>query len=347
MPEQSNDSIVSVRARLRALFDAADGEARRDVIVLAIDGIPFGFAATCWQRAELQKLRSVFPTTSSTAWLSSLTGEEVSEHGIPGVAFALSSGELINVYDYREELGPRPRSNIFTDAADAGYAPIAVLGDLAPLDCTWRELLLQGAERTGGTAFFGKPEHSPEEIPDLVRQEIESARERGSRQPKFIWCFIDADLHIHRHGYDLALEQCLKGLEVLAIELAEGGAIVASHSDHGLIKTKPDPALQELLLEAERHCDRPMGGAGRTRWLYPSEGRKDSLLAMLRKRVPAGIRVEESGFFFPAGSKPEVRAGSIFIIAEGDHFLMPEGHQYEHGSLTNEELFVPFALWRQ
>src|SRR5207245_312786 len=99
--------IASFREHVRALL-AND---RRDVIVLAVDGIPYELARTVWRRAHITRARSVFPTTSSTAWLTSLTGESVDAHGIPGVVFEVD-GALVDVYSYTGSLGDAPR-NLF------------------------------------------------------------------------------------------------------------------------------------------------------------------------------------------------------------------------------------------
>jgi hypothetical protein len=346
MPDRAPASITSVRGRLRDLFDAGELAARRDLIVLAVDGIPFDLATAVWEHAELERLQSVFPTTSSTAWLSSLTGLDVQEHGIPGVAFAEGEGDLVNIYTYQGALGEIAGGNIFTDARSAGYRPLAILGDLATLDCTWRSQLLDGASLHGRSQFFAGAGHGPGDVPQLVRAEIESARSEEICTPRFIWCFIDADLYIHRQGYDEPLVACLTDLEELACELAQDGAVVVAYSDHGLIRTTTCPALTSLLDEAQEHCDRPMGGAGRTRWLYPADGKSDLLATLLTERAPPDVRVARSSLFFPPGSLASSRAGPVVLIAEGERFLVPDGYLYDHGSLTDQELSVPFAVWK-
>lgn len=337
-------SITSVRERIRSLLAEAAASGGADLLVLAVDGIGFSLAAEAWPAAETECLRSVFPTTSSTAWLSSLTGDDVSSHGIPGVAFAGPDGELINLYAFNGPLGSARRGNIFSDAAEARFSPMAVLGDLAGLDCSWRELLLDGAMRCGRQRLFGAPDVRPSDVSPLLEAGIREAVAAGPA-PRLIWCFIDADLYIHRHGYDEAMLGFLRDIEALALAFAAKGTIVAAHSDHGLVPTRHDPGLATLLQGLEPYCERPMGGAGRTRWLYPRAG-SEPLVEKGLASLPAEVRVAASSDYFRPGSAAHSRAGSILLIAEGEHFLAPDAYRYEHGSLTAGELDVPFAIWR-
>src|SRR5690349_20450058 len=83
------------------LADEVRSGTRRSVVVFAVDGITNDFALRCWPNAAVSRMHSVFPSTSSSAWLTSLTGLGVASHGVPGVVFKSPGGELINVFQYR------------------------------------------------------------------------------------------------------------------------------------------------------------------------------------------------------------------------------------------------------
>lgn len=341
-------SIVSFRAQVRDLL-AAPATAGRHVIVLGVDGIPCDLARRAWRGAQVREARSVFPTTSSTAWLSALTGARVDEHGVPGVMFAApdAGDALIDVYTYQGSLGVAPDGDLFSDAARAGYTPVAILGDLEDTHCTWRDWLVHRAQRVGGHRFFSGPDATSD--PDALGQRLEAAVAHALAAhpgPCLVWCFLDADRHIHRHGYDDALLGFLARLDAIAGAWARDGAVVLAHSDHGLVPTQHDPAIAGTIdrVAAAHGC--ALGGAGRTRWLYAAPDREDRVRSELARQLPATVRIDPADAWFAPGSLARRRVGSIVLIAEGEGFLAAEGVRFEHGSVTARELSVPIAAWR-
>lgn len=325
--------IASFRRRVGSVLDG------RDVVVLAVDGIPRDLARRVWPRARVTPARSVFPTTSSTAWLTSLTGQSVDEHGIPGVVFPVEEGgELINIYTYGGALGPSP-DNVFTDARSRGYTPMVILGDLEDTKCTWRDLLVHGAERITGHPFYSRGALDPQGLADQLAAAVDRAR-ASADGPRFVWCFIDADHHIHRHGYDGALLDFLARVDTLAAEWSRE-AIVVGHSDHGLVRTRHDAGIADAI--ARTGC--ATGGAGRTRWLYVDPGSEARVRDDLSRRLPPSVQIRHADELFAPGSLARRRVGPIVLIADGENFLADGEYLYEHGSLTETELDVAFAEW--
>jgi Type I phosphodiesterase / nucleotide pyrophosphatase len=339
-------SIASFRRQVQAILASRSGP-QRHVIVLGVDGIPYELARQVWRRAHLSRARSVFPTTSATAWLTSLTGEAVDSHGIPGVVFAVpDDGPLIDVYTYQGPLGDAPPEDLFSDAARAGYTPVAILGDLEDTRCTWRDLLVHRAHRVHGHPFFARLDGAldPQALADRLAAAVEHALS-SHPGPCLVWCFVDADRHIHRRGYDPAMLTFLEIIDELAAEWARDATVIA-HSDHGLVATRHDPLVADVLervIAAER-CR--MGGAGRTRWLYVEPSAERRVRDELLSRLPASIRIHHADELFAPGSPARRRVGSIVLVAHGEDFLAADGVRFEHGSMTEAEFDVPVAEWR-
>jgi hypothetical protein len=341
--------ITSFRERLASLIRSQSDHERRDVVVLGVDGIPFDLGRACWSGAQVWGMRSVFPTTSATAWLSSLSGADVATHGLPGVVFKLdgAADALVNVYEYRGPLGCPDGGNIFSDARDSGYLPVSIRGDLESIDCSWRELLLRHSDSLAGFRFYTSQQHlTPEELCSrLLRSITETLETAIAGRPRLLWCFVDADQHIHHYGYDAELTDFLQRLDILAGLLVQRGLIVVAHSDHGLVRTQHEPAIQQQLdrMEAEFGC--VLGGAGRTRWVYCSADQQVTVRERLERRLPSSVRVHPADAFFPPHSLARARVGDLILVATGDEFITFDGYQFDHGSDTDTELDVPLAVW--
>lgn len=340
-------STTAFRGRVAGLLEReAATAAPRDVVVLAVDGIRLDLAVDAWSEARIEKLRAVFPTTSSTGWLSSLSGLDVDAHGVPGVVFRLGSGAAINVFEFDGELGSAATENVFGDATALGYEPLAVGGDLDAYPCAWLDLLLRGARRLAGYRFWATEElREPEEICADVRRAVAEARALRQGRPVFVWCFTEPDRHVHRFGYDGAVVRFLELVGELAADLAGDGAVVVAHADHGLTPTTHDERLERTLDRLSARYGFEAGGAGRVRWLYPRAGDRE-LREALARELPDSVRVLDADSLFAPGSLARSRVGDIVLLAEGDSFPTSPGYAFDHGSLTAAEVDVPLAEWR-
>jgi hypothetical protein len=338
--------LTAFRGHIRRLIEREARGRNRNIVILGLDGIPYDIAAMHWPKADVRPMTSVFPTTSSTGWLSSLTGAEVRQHGIPGVVFKLAEagGQLVNVFSYKGQLVHEATGNIFSDAAAHGYQPIAVLGDLEPLPCTWRDILLEGSQRIEGHRFYTAAEETPAALRRALTDAIAAASAASDpSRPRLVWCFIDCDLRIHRTGYDDEVLQFLGHVEGIAAELLQQDTVVVAHSDHGLTRTRHDDRVASTIEQATTDYGCLMGGAGRTRWLYPRSGTCTSLLNYLKQQMPPSVFVYHT--LRPHDSLVAPRAGEILLVAQGEDFITQDGYTFDHGSLTAAELTVPVAEW--
>jgi len=336
------------------------------VIVLALDGLAFHVAAQTLAHAELVALRSTFPSTSATAWLTSVTGLEPSEHGALGSVYREPGTErLVNVVS-GEVTGPAGSGaardsaerepavlsapTIFDRARTLGAEPLAVGAELAALRGPWVSALLRGATLRAGSE---SPARTVSAVVERVVRDVEAVFARPRVDPLLLWAYVNLDDHIHRSGYDAPLLAALRRLDEAASRWADRGWAVLAHADHGQTPVMPDAQLAARwnALDDPRYCRIPSGGAGRVRWLYPRPGQQDRLARELRAAFDEHAFVltpEELDGRGLMEDSPIVRAriGELVAIAASPRFPVPDpGSSYEHGSLTEDEMLVPFAAW--
>lgn len=317
----------------------------RNQIIFAVDGIYHRLAKRLWPSAQMMCWQAVFPPTSSTCWLSSLTGQRVSEHGVAGVVYQPQSDNhtLINICDYQGKAIVLPKENIFTDATRYGYLPQAIAGDLLPIAGAWTRALLVGAENLDQTPFFTRyPLPSPQTLVAAIEEAVQLALGR-SHHPTLLWCFIDIDQYIHKNGYDLYVTDFLLQLEKLAVKLTRQRMDVIAHADHGLVPTRNNKEVARTLNNLSKRFAAPMGGAGRTRWFYVDQAQRLPLQQALHDALGniANIIPREAISHISNFSA----IGNLLLIARGETFIAPDGYRYDHGSLLPQEIYVPCALW--
>lgn len=340
-------SITDFRAALQDIIAQEAAPTGRDVIVLAVDGVPAALARTTWQSArDIETLQSVVPATSASAWLSSLSGMSVAEHGVVGAVWHEPDGNRIDVLRERRPLDIPSHGTIFTDAKRGGYEPIVLLGDLMPFDGAWRAALLAGARLMDSpTFFFDCANRAAEGVVDELAHAVAALRAEPGASPRLIWCFVDLDQAIHQRGYAPDVVRFLERLDTLARDWRHAGAVVVAHSDHGLVKTAHDPRIAAIWENACRRFSATAGGAGRMRWLYPPRGRSEALRHELAASLPPEIEICPPERWFPAGSLARARVGDLLVVATGTRFMTFHGDIFDHGSLTRAETEVPLAVW--
>ncbi|MEU6740722.1 alkaline phosphatase family protein [Streptosporangium sandarakinum] len=393
------ESLRAVPDRVLAALDRAE----RGVVVLAVDGLSWRAARAAWPAAGLARLTSTFPSTSATAWMTSVTGLPVAGHLAIGAACrSPADGSLVNVITGEtlaravpdradgappgggppvdslsggafSEGGPpggdliAARTTVFERAAALpGTVAVAVGREIDTLASPWSAALLRGAVRfpafrnAGGVPAARRRELAaqaldPESLVAAVARDVEAAfaEHAAAGRRLLLWVYVNLDDHFHRHGYDPRAMRAVAGLERHALSWAARGWHVIAHSDHGQVPVAPDPALEAAWAEvdAPELCALPGGGAGRTRWLHPRPGRAgeaaERLAAALGEHalVLAADELSGLGLLEPTPAVRE-RLGEVVAVAASPRFPLPvRGPRFEHGALTEDEMFVPLALW--
>ncbi len=342
--------------------------AERGVILLAMDGLSHEAAERSLSGARLWPLRSTFPSTSTTAWLTAVTGSGAAEHGAIGMVYRapgadhathLITGARLSFHppgpDEPSGQGEliRPRPTLFDRCAERGTPAVAVGAELNRLTGPWVDALLHGAR------LVPAPDHpattDPVTVVTRLVAQVDAVRADPStaERPPLIWAYVNLDDHIHRCGYDARLHEAVRLLDTAAQRWAEAGWSVLAHADHGQTPVTPDPDLHEAWarLDSPEHCTVPGGGAGRVRWLHPYPGHERELAGLLADALTVHARVYTPTELHTAGLLPATptvvaRIGAVVAVAATARFPVPDHRLgWEHGALTEAETCVPLAGW--
>jgi hypothetical protein len=342
--------LRDVPDRVLAALDRAD----RGVIVLAIDGLAYDTAAECWQPSTLDLLRSTVPSTSTTAWLTSVTGVGPERHGLPGMVFRLpADGTLVYAVNGTTlatgPADPQARPGLLwphpTVFQRADVRCVALGRELNNLTGPWAPAVLAGCDRVTVTAPSRLAEQAAD--PRTLVAGVAADITEVLAEPMLLWAYVNLDDYVHRHGYDDAVRTAMTELAGHAEQWAADGWTVLAHADHGQVPCAPDPALIRAFdtVDNPQDCLVPAGGAGRIRWLYPKPDRTEQVADRLADALGDAARV------LPLAEVPELstltgRVGSVVAIAASPRFPVPDPTlRYEHGGLDDDELHVPFAVW--
>jgi hypothetical protein len=335
-------------------------DADRGVVVLAIDGLPFAPAAEAFTSAAVGAARSTFPSTSVTAWLTSVTGVDVAEHHAAGMAMRVPGSDRVAMMTSSEAhgwddtaavpadlVGAPP--TIFDTARAQGAGALVWAPELEALHGPWIRALTHGAD-------WIRSRHDLSTDPQTVVRHVIAAVDGvldGVRGPTLLWAYTNLDDHLHVHGPDAAIAEALRELDSAARRWAERGWSVIAHADHGQTRVRTRPDLHEAWdrLATPKYCRAPAGGAGRVRWLYPYADQAGQVRDDLRDALGDQADVLTFDALAKRGLLPDTeplreRIGEIVALAAGPGFPVHRASDhYDHGCTTDDETAVAFAVW--
>jgi hypothetical protein len=357
-----NQAITRLPLLLSGCWDA-DGEpctgGRLGLIVLALDGVGFEVADQLWTPDVMIPLSTTFPSTSSSAWLSAVTGKRVDEHLVPGVRYRLPGiSGLIDCFDdgpwgSTPQAGRPVIQTVFDRLAARGISSLVIPGEVSTWGAAWLEALCHGAHIRPSEADWAILRQDPLRLTRVLLRELHRALSAADSSRWLFWCWIDLDDAIHLRGYADDVLGALTEIEEAAIRWRELGHTVIAVSDHGLVPTFCTSGLADAWARATAPalCRLPPGGAGRVRWCYPRRRRGPEVSSRLAGALGETALVVEREELADLGllrlnRELRARLGEIVAISAGVQFPVPDPrNRFEHGGVTPAEMIVPLAVW--
>lgn len=320
----------------------------RAVVLLVLDGL--GWNQLQKHRHVMPTLSSfagtaittVAPTTTATALTSIATGLTPGEHGVLGYRVDMGS-TVLNVLRWGDASGDL-RQRI---------PPVQVQPCPPFLGCSVPVISKPEFEGSGFTLahLAGVRHHSWR----LASNIAVLARERVNAGDSFVYAYYDGiDKVAHERGFGEYYEAELSTADHLVSRVAESlpsGCVLLVTADHGQVHVGDN----QIDLPAEVSAMvRVQSGEGRFRWLHARRGAEAALLAECTQFsdvawVVSRDEVLDQHWFGPSVSPTvERRMGDVALVAR-DAVTFDDPAEFSgfdlvcrHGSLTSDEIHVPF-----
>lgn len=324
-------------------------EAEASTVLLTIDGLGWNqlqarraVAPTLTSTLQGGPVCTVAPSTTSTALTSIVSGMPPGEHGVIGYRMSVD-GHVLNVLRWSTPDGDARRS-----MPPSEFQLIEPFGGQRPPVVTRAEFAQTGFTdaHLGGARFVGYRTMGTlvSEITRLVR----------GGEP-FVYAYYEGiDKVAHEYGLGEHYDSELRWVDHLVAELLDvlpAGTLLAITADHGQIEVGDN--LVELHRDVRHHLSM-QSGEGRFRWLHARPGRARQLLEAAEVHSDTGWVVSrdqmiDEGWFGPRISdRVRARLGDVALVARDPiAYLDPlDTGPYHligrHGSLTEDEMLVPF-----
>lgn len=321
----------------------------RQVVLLVLDGLGerqlrrYGAHMPVLSGFAGGAITSVAPTTTAAALTSLVTGLPPAQHGLLGYRMRVGN-ELLNVLRWSTAAGDArttiPPRRLQPHPAFLGYHP-PVVTPVGFAGSGFTEAHQDDAHLVGWWA------------PSSIRVEVAELLSEGA---PFVYAYYDGiDRIAHERGigeHYLAELETVDRLVADVLEAMPPGSALAVTADHGQF---PVPCAN-ISLDAEVQRDvEAMSGEGRFRWLHARPGTGERLRASCEEHYGAVALVATAEElieldYFGGEMTPAVRSrlGDVALVARGavsfdDPESPSEAHLVgRHGSLSDEELYVPF-----
>lgn len=378
LPDYNGSSIVNLMSSIRAIYDSdylyplLDGFdinpfREKDIVFIVIDGLGYDYLTACddnifLKKNTIQKMTSVFPATTASAFVSLSTGVAPQQHGLTGwYMFLKETGILTTILPFVTKAGGIPLRNLsFTDICDQSSifqglnADSCYIINKGYVNSQCSQALGRGAKR--------KPYS---DIKEFIGR-IENALAFNDNR-KFIFAYWDLfDTLCHEKGINSP--EAFDHLAILDQEISALASLLKNKNtslfitaDHGIIDTTEDntiylsdhPDLRETLAL-------PVSGDSRVAYCYIRDGMALKFEKYYNDNLSKYCSLYRSsdlvnqGYFgmFEPNTRLKQRIGDYTLImkddfAMRDHVLGEKIHgvlKGVHGSLTSEEIFVPLIV---
>lgn len=356
IPDYSGACVTNVVGAVQRPFDEAPDWVPAPVaglegpaVLLTLDGLGWN---QLWERTALAPtltgvleggpISTVAPSTTSTALTSIASGTPPGEHGVIGYRMCID-GRVLNVLRWSTPEGDARRL-----LPPAGFQEHDPFGGERPPVVTRAEFASSGFTEAhlGGARFVGY-----RTLGTLVAEVTRLVR---AGEP-FVYAYYDGiDKVAHEYGLGSHFESELRWVDHLVAELLDAlprGTVLAVTADHGQVEVGDH--VVELDRGVRDHLSM-QSGEGRFRWLHARPGRSRQLLEAAEAHADTGWVVSrdqtiDEGWFGPTvRDAVRTRLGDVALVARSPvayHDPLDTGPYHligRHGSLTEDEMLVPF-----
>ena len=303
----------------------------------------------------LQRLTSIFPSTTSAALTSLATAQPPSAHGVLGHTLWLEEvGAMVSMLTLRPLGEDEPLSEeevrrvptVYQRLARAGV-PSTLITDAAYEGAPFTNLIQEGAR------FLGY--RSLSHLCYLLAQALDEARGRRAYYSLY-WPVIDTLSHLYGPDGAAPSEACRLEMEFIDLMVGKVHGLCREHgctlliaADHGQTRLDPDLAFPvEGALQSA--LSRPPGGGRRALYLEardPGRLLSDEGLRQATERLVTADEAVDAGWFGGPCDGIRSRLGDVVALAgPGRQLLYDYGrgktvHRGSHAGLTAEEMYVP------
>ena len=340
----------------------------RNIVLLVIDGLGHRFlsqsAAGSTLCAHLQgRITSVFPTTTTTAITTFLTGLAPQQHGLTGWhTWFKELGCVMRVLPARPRYGGSSLSEVDIDAVRLfGHVPVfdrisAHSHVIAPRHIARSDFNLAHTGRAEVRDF-----QTLEQMFEGITRAVHTATERSYVYA--YWPHLDRIAHEHGIASNVAhdhLAELDTGFEQLLGSITGSGTLVILTADHGIIDTEQNrvidledhPGLAETLVL-------PLCGEPRVAYCYVQPDRRDDFERYFNRKLASYATLWPSrelvarNYFGPGVPHPRLheRVGDYTLIMKDNYvikdWLFAERRYSQvgvHGGLSEQELYVPLVV---
>lgn len=352
-----------------------------NILVLALDSISFLDSEEYIKRhlnnAFVRPLTSTFPSTSMSSWASMFLGMHPNEHGLYAPAFYEKQLDkvigLVNSVIYSDNvvtspfplelansirLTPTDTTTIFEQLEAKNWDTYLMLDYALAKSYVWVQEVTRGTNLVKN--FFSENKYY--EFPAVLTEGLEITEElihNLKDNNNLIWSFINFDPYVHHYHLpsdkkDYIFSTIAEFIRKLNIVFHRENWCVLIVADHGqVIQDINTDQVEEYnaLINKNLTFKYPQGGAGRVRWTYPKDGKEEYVFEQVKKIISNdGIVLHKEQLWehglFPTKTKfNDYRVGEAIAIANNHKFPSYGNALFsEHGSITEREMFVPFAI---
>ncbi|MBU4485734.1 MAG: alkaline phosphatase family protein [Candidatus Delongbacteria bacterium] len=341
----------------------------KNIVNIVIDGLGYNYLMRKRKNIlkihTIDRITSVFPSTTSACITSFATGLAPKEHGVTGWFIRLKENKIdipstILLFNDRRndealtKIGIKP-DDVFIDfRLSKKIKNLKVLLPESIKDSIYTSYLLADSHKIGYKGledFYSK-------LSDAVKSD--------KAKKNYIYGYLpDLDAVYHKAGsksrnltklfYAIAKET-----EKFIRKIKGTNSLVIITADHGLLDGEADRQLNmNDLPEINKMLDFPLCGEPRAAYCYVKNEYKKDFKKIVEKEIGYAVEVLsrekmiKEGYFglFDANPKLDNRIGDFILICKENYvikdFLPNEKvkwHSADHGGLSAEEMFVPLII---